>query len=218
MISKYRTQKNIFRIEILKTFRKYRYFAILSKVVCSILWYDFEKYRHCDKFRYFTSKYRKEIDMFGRRRASGPPSKCHPLDTQVHREPPYSRGHPPLGRRRAGRPPVLKVSPPGYTGPPRTLGSRGWLFWHPLDTRVHRELPYSRGDLKLTCEHSAICSTPEYWFAIVIYSTWQLAAHQNISFLMSFTALGDLQHARILIIYCNLQHLAICSTHQFCKT
>ena len=51
---------------------------------------------------------------------------------------------------------------------------------------------------------SAEPAEPEYWFSIVIYSTWRLAARQNINFLLLFTALGDLQHTRILIFYCNL--------------
>ena len=145
--------------------------------------------------------------MFGRRRASGPPSKCHPLDTQVHREPPYSRGHPPIGRRRAGRPPVLKVSPPGYTGPPGTLGSRGWLFLAPPGYTGSPRTPVFEGwpkahmralsDLQhariLIChcnlQHLATCSTPEYWFSIVIYSTCRPAVHQNIDYLFQFTAL-----------------------------
>ena len=61
-------------------------------------------------------------------------------------------------------------------------------------------------------KHLATCSTPEYWFSSVIYSTQRLAARQNIDFLLLFTAFSDLQHTIILIFYCNLQHSATCST------
>ena len=33
-------------------------------------------------------------------------------------------------------------------------------------------------------QHLARCSTPEYWFSIVIYSTRRVAARRNIDFLL----------------------------------
>ena len=36
----------------------------------------------------------------------------------------------------------------------------------------------------LWVQHLATCSTPGSWFSAVIYSTWRLAAHQNIDFLL----------------------------------
>ena len=61
----------------------------------------------------------------------------------------------------------------------------------------------------------ASCRTPEHGLSTAIYRTRRVAAHQNIDFSLQFTALGRLQHTRILIFHCNLQHSAGCSTPEY---
>ena len=66
----------------------------------------------------------------------------------------------------------------------------------------------SHMELTELCRHRALSpatySTPAYWFSNRICSTWRPTAHHDIDFLLEVTALGDLQHTKVLIFYCNL--------------
>ena len=116
-------------------------------------------------------------------------------------------------RPAAGKWSPFKVSPPGYTGSPRTPVFEGSPTPRPAAGRpspciksvtpwIHRPTTNPRFQRVTFLALPGYTGSPR----TPVFEGWP-KAHMR--------ALSDLQHARILICYFNLQHLATCSTPEY---